>query len=88
MLYNKYKISNDLELKIIVNLFYWDKSKLPTPTIRAAIEEAIITTMVTTIRLLIVTTTIRPIRTTTSVSVLHSNINSDYMFYGIYTVKY
>lgn len=35
----------------------------------------------------IATTTIRTMRTATMVAELHSNTISDYIFYGIYTVK-
>jgi hypothetical protein len=49
---------------------------------------AITTTRELSIQQVIVITMKRTITTTTSVSVPHSNIISDYIFYGIYTVKY
>ena len=62
-----------------------DKSKLTaTPTILALIEEAITTTA--TITRVIATTTMRLMATRTIPSA-HSNIISDNIFYGIYSVK-
>lgn len=75
------------KLVIILNVNFRDKSKPLTPTIRVLIVVAITTTMAPTIQPLTATTTIRPTATTTMVSAPHSNTVSDYMFYGIYTVK-
>ena len=53
-----------------------------------SIEEAITTTMATTIQQAIVTTTAQTTRTTTIRSVPSSNIIPDYIFQGIYTEIY
>ena len=65
-----------------------DNSKLRTLTILVPTGVAITTTTARAIRLLIVTTTTRPAATTTMGSVARSNIILDYIFYGIYTMKY
>ena len=64
----------------IIRIHTRDKSKLPTPTIRALIGVAITTTTVPTIQLPTVTTTIRATATTTSDFVFHSNTIPDYIF--------
>ena len=64
-----------------------DKAKrLTRPTIVSIVEA--ITIQQTTIPQAIVATTIRPISTTISGRVSHSNTISDYVFYGIHAVKY
>ena len=66
---------------------YRDKAKrLTRPTIVSIVEAITIPT--TTIQQAIATTTIRPIPTTISGRVSHSNTISDYVFYGIHAVKY
>jgi len=55
---------------------------------RVLTGEAITTIMVRIIQPATATTTIRPMLIATMVSVSHSNINSDYIFQGIYTVIY
>ena len=61
-----------------------NRKGIAIPTILVPIGEAISTT---TTMLPIGTTTTRTTATTTIQPVPHSNTISDYMFYGIYTVK-